>query len=150
MVFTPAQDGRWVDDNYARLAEVVHDYDNYLQLRWIPPEHRTRNDKKPYVIVDTRTESPVLYASELDTPQEILTSLFMGDNKRGDVLARMEAMEAAQKALQYKEQMEQYEQAADEAKFLLQTPLNSIRFNGKILDGHELRVKGHIRERKVF
>lgn len=150
MVFVPTEDGRWVDENYARLAEIVNDYDPYLQLRWIPPERRTREDKKPYVIVDTRTELPVIHASELDTPEIILTNLFMADNVRnGKVLDRIEAAEAATRALQMKEWIEKMEEGHDYAKFLVQSPLNTVRHNGKKFDENR-RVVGTIKERKII
>lgn len=134
MVFVPADDGRWVDENYARLAELVNDYDNWLELRWIPPERRTRDDKKPYVVVDTRIEQPVLYASETDTPQEILTKLYMADNKDVKVISRIEASERAIKAIKQKEYQEGMDEAHDLARFLFQSPLNTLRHNGKKFD----------------
>lgn len=150
MVFVPAEDGRWVDENYARLAEVINDYDPHLQLRWIPPDRRTREDKKPYVVVDTRIEQPVVYASELDTPEQILTDLFMADNvKNGWVIDRIEAAEAAQKALEMKQWIEKMEEGNDYAKFLMQSPLNTVRHNGKKFDENR-RVIGTIKGRRTI
>lgn len=131
MVFVPAEDGRWVDENYARLAEAINQYDRNLQLRWIPPERRSRDDKKPYVVIDTTIEQPVLYASELDTPVEILSKLIMADNTKTKVLDRIEAADLATRMLKAKEWQDQMEEAHDYAKFLMQSPLNTVRHNGK-------------------
>ncbi len=90
-VYIPTDDGRWVNSDFERLARLVNEYDEHLEFRWIPPDKRTREDKKPYIIVDTRTEAAVLHASELDTPEDILTKLYLADDKFGNVLTRMEA-----------------------------------------------------------
>lgn len=139
MPYVPTETGHWVSEDFARLAEVVQDYDSALELRWIPPEHRTREDKEPYMIYDTRMNTVVFYASELDTPQGILEKLFRGDTAKHNVIANLEAADAAKKALEFKQKMEEYEEMADEAKFLAQSPLNTLRFNGKKLD-HNRRV----------
>jgi hypothetical protein len=124
MVFIPTDDGQWVSEEFERLACVIQDYDPALQLRWIPPMHRTREDKRPYIIVDTRTNTEVMYASELDTPAQILGKLFMADNKNGSVLDRIEAENRAQEALDMKMKMDIYEEAMEKAKFLIQKRKN--------------------------
>lgn len=133
MVYIPTETGQWVDERFARLAEVIQDYDQWLELRWIPPDKRTRDDKNPYVVVDTRTNIPVFYASALDTPEDILEKLFRGDTTKQDVLGKLEARERAQKALEYKEKMEQYEEMADVAEFFWKTPLHTFKHNGKVI-----------------
>lgn len=133
-MFIPASDGRWVDENFARLKEIINEYDPHLDLCWIPTDKRTTDDKKPYVIVDTRTNTAVFYASELDTPTDILARLFEGDNKHGDVLQRLEARNAATEAFRYKERLDTMEEAAEYAEFLFKSPLNTVRHNGKKLD----------------
>lgn len=141
MVFIPVDDGRWVDENYARLAEIVQDYDPTLRLGWIPPEQRTRDDKKPYVVIDTRTNQAVLYASELDTPPQILAKLFEADNKNGSVLSRLEAHNKALEVFAAKKRIEEFEEATEYAEFLFKSPLNTIRANGKKYD-HNRKVIG--------
>lgn len=133
-VFIPTDDGRWVNADFERLARNIQEYDPALELRWIPPENRTREDKKPYCIVDTRTGTVVLHAGELDTPPEILTRLYLADDNSGNVLDRIEAHNLAIKNLQMQEWNDQREEMRDQAKFLLYTPLHWVKFNGKKLD----------------
>ena len=120
-VFLPADDGTWVSEAYERLARVVKDYDSWLELRYIPPGRRTRDDKKPYCVVDTRDNSAVLYASELDTPEQILARLFGADNLKENVLDRIEAQENAVRLLQMKEWEDKMEEAAQEALAMKQS-----------------------------
>jgi hypothetical protein len=146
----PSDDGRWISDEYARMSEIIQDYDYNLELRWIPPEHRSRDDKKPYVIWDKLSNTPVLFASELDTPAEIIATLFQADaTKNGHVLQRLEAMESAQRILNVKARLEAMEGAADQAHFLLKSPLHTNRLNGKKFD-HNLRVIGPSVDRKII
>jgi len=128
-MFIPTEDNRWVSEHYERLARVVQDYDPQFELRWIPPEARTdpEDRKKPYVIWDTVTNHPVFYASELDTPEDILTRLFMGDNSKGDVLKKIDAHNAAIKAMEMKEQLDLAEERKDYAAFLIGTQKNYIQ-----------------------
>lgn len=124
----------WFSKKFETLAEILKDYDQYLELRWIPPANRTRDDKKPYVVVDTRNNTPVLYASDSDIPEQILAQVIEGDNRNGSVLKKLEAYEAAHKLFVIKEHLDQMEEAADEAKFFMKSPLNTIRFKGKKFD----------------
>lgn len=133
-IFIPTDEGRWVSSEFERLARNIQDYDTALELRWIPPENRTREDKKPFVVVDTRTNTAVLYASELDTPVDILTRLYLADDKNGSPLERIEAHNLAIKNLQYQEWLDEREEMMEQAKFLLFTPLHWVKFNGKKLD----------------
>lgn len=137
----------WVSSRFALLAEILQDYDPYLELRWIPPDKRTRDDKKPYVVVDTRSNSAVLYADELDIPEEILAKVIQIDNKDTTVISKLEAYEAAQRLFQMKEYLDKMGQAADEAKFFMKSPLNTIKFNGKKFDDQR-RVIGPAIDRK--
>lgn len=140
-VFIPTDDGRWVSAEFERLARNVQDYDPALELRWIPPEHRTREDKKPYCIIDTRTETVVLHASELDTPADILTNLYLADSKNGNVLDRIEAHNLAVQNLKMQEWLDQREEMMEQARFLLFTPLHYVKFNGKKLNEHRKPVE---------
>lgn len=132
--YIPTDDGRWVNADFERLARVVNDYDVYLQLMWIPPEHRTRESGEPYMILDTRTNTPVLHAGEFDAPEDILTRLYTSDNIRGNPLEKLEAHNLAMKIMQQQEWQDVRDDMADRANFLFASPLNTVRYNGKKLD----------------
>lgn len=141
MVFIPADTGEWVSEEYERLARIIKDYDEYLELRWIPPANRTREDKKPYVVVDTRTNHAVLWASELDTPTDILVRLVDSDNARGDVVDRLEVRDLAIRLQQAKKWEDQLLEAREKTNFLLNTPLHYARVDGVKFDEHRRRMK---------
>ncbi len=145
--FIPSTTGEWVSEKYATLAEIVHDYDHNLELRWIPPDKRTRDDKKPYVIWDTVSNRPVMFAGETEIPEQILARLFTIDNVKGDVLKALEAHEAALMAFRQKEWLNRMEEAHDLAQFMHDSPLNYVKMNGKKYDDQR-RVIGSARGEK--
>lgn len=142
MVYIPTETGEWVDENFERLARIIKDYDQCLELRWIPPAHRTREDKKPYVVVDSRTNHAVLWASELDTPTDILSRLIDSDNAHGDVVSRLDAYDRATKIQDHKKWLDEMEEARSMSNFLLNTPLHYIRLGkGVKMDENRRHMK---------
>lgn len=131
-MYIPTDEGTWVDEKFERLARVVQDYSPSYELRWIPPEHQTTlEDKaKPYVIVDTITNSPIMFAGPHSTPEQILEELFMGDNTKGDVLARLDAHNAAVELMNMKEQMDLAEERQEYIAWLMGTKKNYIKLSG--------------------
>lgn len=139
MNFIPTESGHWVSEHYERLARVVQDYDPQFELFWIPPEHRITPEERKncYAIVEHSPLGDVVafHASELDTPESILERLFMSDNKHGNVLDRIDAHNAAIKAMQMKEELDQREEAMDKVAWLMGTKKNYIEMgNGRVLD----------------
>lgn len=137
MTYIPSDDGRWVSEHYERLARVVSEYDPQFQLRWIPPERRSspEDTKKCYVVWDIITNTPVLFAGDLDTPEQILGRLFDSDNKHGDVLKRIDNHNAAVKALKMKEQMDIDEERQEKVAWLIKNPSNYINMGkGRVVD----------------
>lgn len=149
MVYLPTEEGRWVDENFARLAELIKEYDSSLELRWIPPDKRTRDDKKPYMIVDTKINHPIFFASEVDNPVNILARLMESDNKYGNVLDRLEVHNRAVEAFKRKQRIEELEEAMDYAKFLMKSPLNYVKANGNKYD-HNRNIIGTAEGRKIL
>lgn len=114
--------GCFVNSKIQRLAELLFQYDQGFELRWVPPRHRSDMQKsRPYCIVHVQDNKPpyvVMYFSELDPPEEILAKIFDNDNKNGDAIARMDARNAAAEAFKLKEQLDQRMEAADMFHFL--------------------------------
>jgi hypothetical protein len=145
-MFVPELD-RWISEEFSRLAEIIQDYDPYLELRWIPPEHRTdpEDKKNPYCIWDTRTNYVVMFASELDSPVAILAKLFDIDNKNGDVNKRLQAHNAAQQAMQMREWLDEREAAKDFSAFVFSNKKNYWTHEGRKRDD-EFRDLGSVRK----
>lgn len=140
------EEGGWVDENFARLAEIVKDYDPYLELRWIPPGQRDSDaDKKnPYCIIDTRSNYIVMFASERDTPQSILARLFTADNKHGSVLDRIDAENAAAEVLRLKAQIDDEEMKKDFVAWITGSNLNYYKVRNPVT-GEKLKLDDQLR-----
>lgn len=143
-IHIPTNDGYWVDEKFQILAEVVKDYSPTLELRWIPPNMRTdpEDRKNPYCIYDLVAQAPVMFAGELDTPEDILKRLFLSDNTKHNVLEEIEAQNAAVKALQMKQWLNSLEEAGEMAKFMIASPLNYLKMkdeDGKLIKLDESR-----------
>lgn len=132
VAFVPSDDGRWIDANFARLAEVVQDYDPQYELRWVPPEHRNTDldNSYPYVVWDVVGNYAAIFVKETDTPVDVLTRLFESDNKFGSVLERLEAHNKAVELLELKKQMDAAEERQEYLRWLVETKKNYITLPG--------------------
>lgn len=135
-MMVPAEDGHWVNEKFARISEIIHDFDNRLQLVWIPPESRTAFDTKPYGILhtaDNGAQKMVMFIKEEDLDQRLLAQLFLNDTERHDVIARLEAEELAATVLKNKEKMEKAEERKDFIKSVVGSPLHSYKHKGRVI-----------------
>lgn len=130
MTMIATEDGQWVSEGFERLHRMLKDYSPTLELRWIPPDKRTRDDKKPYQVVNKESNGQVTvvcHASELDSPIDILTTVFNADNKFGNVLDRIEAHNRARELYMLKEKEDRLTEALEMAEFMFTTPLHYIK-----------------------
>jgi hypothetical protein len=126
----------WVSAEFQRLAQVVYDYDQYLEFQMVPLDQQMHLTDKSQVfrIVDTRNNRVVLYADSLSNPQEILTRLFCMDQDKGNVVARMDAQNAAAEALRNEKIIEEREAFKDLAAFIGKNTKSRWHHNGRVRD----------------
>jgi hypothetical protein len=132
----PAEDGHWVNEKFARISEIINDFDHRLQLVWIPPENRSAFDVKPYGILHTSPEGAqkmVMLIKEEELDERVLAQLFLGDTSKHDVLDRLEAEEHAHTVLRNKEKMEKAEERQDFIATVVKSPLHSFKHKGRII-----------------
>ena len=124
-----SEDGQWRSQKMLQLAEILEDYNPYLELRWIPPQHRVGGNRvAPYVIVHSQPgmkEYAVMFVQEYDIPEHILAKVFQADMNRHDVLTELETKERAEKAFRMREWLDGQEQRTDFTKMLL-SPKNYL------------------------
>lgn len=135
------QSGEWVNAKVQRIAEIIADFDESLRLQWIPAKDRTALNAKPYRIVqflsvDETNPHVITYLSEDELDHRVIAFLFecrrnaMGSV--GSLADKMDDLDRAARAVKAKQFMEEMEQARDEATFLWNTPLHTVRMNGKV------------------
>lgn len=127
------QDYGWLNENHARLAEVLFDWDEHLRLLFIPEKARHAEDVKPYAIAYYHTptqERPSYFVCQLTEaevcdPARVLAMLF--DMRDQDVNKVLDNAEAARKIIQAKKQEEEMEQQRDMAISMLRSPLHTYK-----------------------
>ena len=118
----------------ARLAEVIKDFDDTLELQWIPPVERNALgiDYEPYRIVQFHPNYEpyaVMWLREDQLDERVLARLFQA--RSGNALSDLEAEEAARVAFQLKEKLEEQEEAREIAMWALKSP-KTVKHNGVV------------------
>jgi hypothetical protein len=146
-IYIPTEEGYFVNQKWADLAEMIAECYPTLRLMWIPPDRRRDEDRKEcYAIVDTHEtvdNKPILYASEQDTPEDVLVRLWAGDTHKVHPLKLIDMHNEAIRALQAKRLYEDRQEAMELAKFML-SDRNYITMkdaNGNLVKYDEYRNK---------
>jgi hypothetical protein len=134
VVFDP-ETGYALSREHQRIAEIIKDYDQSLELAWIPPDNRV-GEEFPFAILH-RTEGGVvdyvvMKLREREVDHRILTRLWENDTTKNDVLGAIERDEAARKLVQMKKEMDDAEEAQELATWALKArpgaKHNGVRF----------------------
>ena len=127
--------GEFVNSKHQRIAEIISDYDPCLSLMYIPPKDRLSTDEFTYVVAYTapgRQPEAVMWLNEDEIDERLLARLWLNDSRRNDPLEYLARLEDAKEALRLKEELEQREEARNQAAFMIRSPLHVIRMgNGR-------------------
>lgn len=136
-VHVVTEDGHFVSERHERIAAMIKDFDEELELAWVPPEHRAANDNTPpfAVICRPRDKQPyiVFTIKEDELDERVIARLINGDNTHNDPLAWAQAQEDADEAYRLKQQMDAAEERMDFVKTVVGSNKHSFRHNGKII-----------------
>lgn len=128
----------YVSQEFQNLAEVINDYDQHLFLEMVPvAEQKNLIDKsKVFRIIDDRNNKIVLYSDSLSTPQDILARLWSMDQVHGNVVANLDARNAAVQALQMRKNLDEIEAQKDFVLFLAKNTKSRWKHEGRMRDEH--------------
>ena len=127
IIFDP-KSGYALSIEHQRIAEVIHDYDPALSLVWIPPSERSLNELHPFAVVHSPSDAPpyiVMRLKESEVDHRVLARLWGADAKNGNVLDKIEAEDAARKALELKRQEDEIEEAREKAAWMIKAPVGA-------------------------
>lgn len=130
-----AESGSALSVKHQRIADIISDYDPSLELAWIPPRDRTAFDKEPFAIVHNMSNGNryvVMTVPEDEVDERLVAKLFMINNVNGNVLDRVEALDAAARVVKLKEKMERDEEARELAHSVLRSQKSVYRHNGVV------------------
>lgn len=134
-IAVPTEDGTWVSEKTARIAEILKDYDPGLELRWIPPGRREAGDKPFCVIHHAPNGAHYVVGYFDDCDEHLLASVFVSDTAKNDPVAYADARNTANRAVQLKEQLEKAEARQDFIVTLVKSNKHSFKHNG--IDWHK-------------
>jgi len=137
----------WISQEFQNLAEVLSDYDPYLALEMVPlAEWDKLIDKsKVFRVIDTRKNQIVLYADSLASPQDILARVWSMDQNKNNVVANLDARNAAAQALQMRKNLDEIEAQKDFALFVAKNQKSRWVHEGRVKDEH-FRDLGSVRK----
>jgi hypothetical protein len=145
-VILSAEGNTYVDQKWSYLAEMIGDYNRQLELRWIPTDKRSRDNREsPYIVVHMDKDGKeyiVLYASNSDTPEDIMTRLFNNDMKHGNVQTRMDNRNRANKLFEMRAKEDELAQQEDLARWLTET--NKVNPTYRNSDGELIKLDSQL------
>jgi hypothetical protein len=135
-----SESGAFISESHRHLAEILHDYNPYFSLVWIPPKDRDATDVKPFAILSDEPGKPkhiIRYLSETEmlNPQAIMGWIFEGDlskHRAVDIFSKIEAREKAEELFRLKKKEDELEDIMEFGSFVGRTRLNTFRHNGKV------------------
>lgn len=136
-MYVPAEDGSFISEKTARIAELIKGYDHHLELRWIPPNRRQHGEPEFAIIEindDGREYVAFLIQDESYVDERLLGRIYAADNKDKSVGAEAEAHNRAVRALIDKEKQEEMDMTKDLALSMLKSGLHTYRHNGRKID----------------
>lgn len=125
-------EGHMLSAEHVRIATVIHDYDPNLELAWVPPERRTLNEEHPYAVIHNDpngSRNIVMRLRENEVDHRVIARLWERDSKYNNVLAAIEADEAARQAIAMLRAAEDKAEKDELAAWMIQAPVGA-RHNG--------------------
>lgn len=142
-VAVPHDDGHMISERTSRIIELIREYDDHLDVMWIPPEKRGINEPAFVVVerlADGSTHS-VFYVQDEDAfDGSVLERIYNTDVlKQGGnpsaFLNNLDARNRAVKAIAEKVRQEALEEYIEEAYAVLKSPLHRYKgSNGKVYE----------------
>ena len=130
-IHVPSQNANPVNETHRRIAEILKEYDPYLELHFIPPESRGPLDVKPWAVVHRLPGFDpyyVFYAEEAD--ERLLARVIRADNVNKNVLSDIECQNLAAEALLAKRMAEERMEVHELAAGILGSRKYHYRHNG--------------------
>jgi hypothetical protein len=122
---------RLVSADHERIAAIIKEYDPDLSLQWIPPNLREPGDKAFRVVHTSAGKEPYVVGVWDNCTPQILEDIFRSDLTRNpDIMARIEASEAAALAIRKKEEEDARELTRDFVESVVRSPKSRYRHNG--------------------
>lgn len=123
-----------LSQEHLRLAQILYDFDPNLELTYIPEQDRTPEDKEPFALFHTHNGNRylVMTIAPKDMNHTLIEKVFCAALDQNDVIGRLEAADAAQRAMDLSAEMERREERKEFMASVIKSPLHTYRHNGKV------------------
>lgn len=132
-----ATDQGFISEKHQRVAEIINEYDADLELVWIPPNQRIPGDEgKEFAVMHTKNGNRyvAMYVKQDEVDERLLARLWTADERNGNVLSKIDAMNAAVQAMKLKEQLDKQAERDDLAMHILNSPRNRYKHDGVVYE----------------
>ena len=130
-------DGQFVSAKIEQLVRAIKDYDEDLQVKWIPVMSRKEGDPAFCVTYEPEGKSPFILFyvnTEEEFDERVLARIIQNDQRhRPTNLTDYEAWEETQKVLQNREWLDTMAEAADLAWHVFKSPLHTYKVNNDLI-----------------
>jgi hypothetical protein len=131
---TVHSDGHFISAKVSRVVELIREYDHHLDVKWVPPDQRGPNDPA-FAITERLGDGREVVAFYVDTEDHfdegVLARIYMGDNTKNDVQARVTAQNAAAEAVRHAKQREELEEYYSLLGSMITSKRHTYRHNGR-------------------
>ena len=127
-------DGNALSVKHQRIAEIINDLDESLRLAWIPPDQRSAFDKHPFAICHFPANGAepyvVMTVPENEVDERLVAKIILRDTHQGLTLDKLDAEYRAQKLVEAKDCMEEYEESHEFAETVWKSRKHVYRHEG--------------------
>lgn len=132
LTFDPAR-GEFVNESHRRLARIINEYEPTLHLMSVVNENAAEGERYALVHIPLGKKPYIVFTVEAaEMNENLLARIWLNDSRKNDPLAYLEKLEAAQKAIKMRAELDAREESKDRAGFMLRSPLHTINMgNGR-------------------
>lgn len=123
-----------LSQEHLRIAQILYDFDENLELTYIPEQDRTPEDKEPFALFHTHNGHRylVMTIAPQDMNHKLVEKVFSAALDDHDVLGRLEAADAAQRAMELAAEVERRDERREFMESVLKSPKSTYRHNGRV------------------
>ena len=120
---------------HERIAEIIKDLDDSLELAWIPPDQRSAFDKHTFAVIhrprDGREPYIVMTMAEDEVDHRVIAKIIARDTHKGMNIDRLDAEDAALRLVEAKNKMEEEAANREFAESVIKSRKHTYRHNGR-------------------
>lgn len=126
--------GMFISAKISRIVELIRDYDNNLDVKYVPPQMRQDGDAAFMIterLRDGREVVAFYVQSECDFDEDVLAKVYESDNAHHNVQSVMESKNKAATAVRHAREREEREAHYDVMLSMITSKKHTYRHEGR-------------------